>query len=420
VNTRFALLAALACLGCGPALDVPSDTNDASSTGDVDDASTTSSSSSSSSSTSSDDGSSGDTTGTPEPPCEPDWPDDGSEVIEVVAQSVVTDWIHNDQYDLDYHMFFTDESPIPGTQAVGIAANDDDLVVSPYHWGPTVGGMDATPFRGARVRMRAMVAMRGVEGSASLWMRIDGDPEPALALDNPDNHPDSGTSLDWEQHEIVMDVPEEATWLAFGTLIVGPGVIVAGNPTFEIVTDDVPTTSPNRRPPSGAITCGMPTDDRVEEVLHYTHADIWYDLLNEDPVPFLTLARDDAMTYDGVPALHVELDGSAEIGDSPLLWWPGSAARRIRLTLPVRANFDGELRLAMNVYEGETVTTRHTDPIDVEAGAWTLHTVVTEVGEGPTISFAAGIEAAGVGDFWIGYGVVEHVADDVPLSPLVE
>ena len=50
--------------------------------------------------------------------------------------------------------------------------------------------------------------------------------------------------------------------------------------------------------------------------MHYTRADVWYDLVNENPVPYVTLERDDATTYDGVPSLHVGLDGYAVLGDS--------------------------------------------------------------------------------------------------------
>jgi hypothetical protein len=422
------ILLALTSTACAPSLSAPlgdggSESSTTSAESSASDEGSSGSTGSATTSSQSSDGSSTSSSGGDEVmPCPPSWPDDGSEVVELVSHDSVAEWFHND-VNPDYHSFLSDTSPIPGTQTRGLAAFRDNAVVAPYQYGATVGGMPAEPFQGKRIRMRSLVALEGVEGSASLWMRLDEEMgETSLALDNPHNHPGWGTSTDWELHEVVMDVPTQTTWIAFGSLLVGPGTIVVSDPSFEIVTDAVPTTSPNRRPPPEAITCSEPTDAFVEEVLHYTHPHVWYDLGNEQPVAGLQLLRDEQIRYDDVPTLHVELDGSARLGDSSVIHWPpGDAYRRVRLTLPIRADFDGEIGLFLEVSDGETVVWRATPPIEIDrTDEFSSFTVVGEVPDGVRIDISAGIVAEGTGDLWVGYGVIEHVTDDVPLTPIAE
>ncbi len=415
-------LGAIACtsrLGEAPTLGETSSTASSSGAAEPD------TSSSSGESHDSIDGSSGESgtgedTDIPIDPCAVQtWPNDGSEVIELVEQVPVDDWYHYDG-NIHYRSFLTEMSPIPGTQARGLASVDG--APGPYYWGATVSGVSAVPYRGQRVRMRALVGLKDVEHSASLWLRLD-EGEAALALDNPLDHPDWGTSADWEIHEAVMDVPVETEGLAFGSLLIGPGTIVVGAPSFEIVTDEVPTTMPNRRQPPTALGCFAPTDDAVVEVFHYTRPDVWYDFENEEPVPDLALARDEDVTHDGVPTLHVAMHGSAVLGDSLTVWWPSEAAtRRVRLTLPVRAELTGDVQLFLDVYDGdELAVSRIIAPVELPAGdVWTPLTVVAEVPASARIGIDAGVVADGAGELWLGYGVIEHVTEDVPLSPLAE
>jgi beta-lactamase regulating signal transducer with metallopeptidase domain len=98
-------------------------------------------------------------------------------------------------------------------------------------------------YRGYRVRMSAYIKVEDVQGWAGMWMRVDGKSEKyrPLAYDDMKNRPITGTT-DWEEYEIVLDVPEEATDIAHGVLIAGPGKVWFDELHFAVVDDDVPVT----------------------------------------------------------------------------------------------------------------------------------------------------------------------------------
>jgi hypothetical protein len=71
--------------------------------------------------------------------------------------------------------------------------------------------------------------------------------------------------------------------------------------------------------------------------------------------------------------------------------------------------------------QGEQEVARATAPLPLEDGAdWVTYTVVAEVPDAAHVVGIAGVELDGVGDVWVGFGVIEAVTDEVPLSPLAE
>ncbi len=71
------------------------------------------------------------------------------------------------------------------------------------------------------IRLTAYVKTTDVENYVGLWMRVDGA-EPSLSFDNMGNRPITGTT-DWEKHEIILDVPENATQIFYGIILSGTG-----------------------------------------------------------------------------------------------------------------------------------------------------------------------------------------------------
>lgn len=97
-------------------------------------------------------------------------------------------------------------------------------------------------YLGKRIKMTAFIKSENVINWAGLWLRVDqaGSQQP-LSFDNMSNRPIKGTS-DWTKYEIVLDVPSNASLLAYGVLLDGTGQIWFDNITFEIVADNVPST----------------------------------------------------------------------------------------------------------------------------------------------------------------------------------
>jgi hypothetical protein len=242
----------------------------------------------------------------PEPCPDSQWPDDGSEVLEHVTESAVVDWTETG-FSALYSTYLSDDSPVPGQQTLGLSGNPPDATA--YNFGATIDMMSAVELRGRRIRMRAPVALSSVEVRANLWLRIDVTTGESANLDNGSDQPAYGTSEAWQSQEIVVDVPDDAETIVFGSLLSGPGTILVSNPVFDIVSEDVPTTAPNRRRPDVALSCAAPTDAYVEEIVHYTRADQWGP--SNGPAAEQEFGRDDDVTYDGVPSLHVSGEPSS-------------------------------------------------------------------------------------------------------------
>ena len=62
-----------------------------------------------------------------------------------------------------------------------------------------------------------------------------------LSFDNMSDRPIVGTT-DWKKYDIVLDVPNNASNIAFGALLSGTGQIWFEKLTFEIVDTSVKTT----------------------------------------------------------------------------------------------------------------------------------------------------------------------------------
>lgn len=102
-------------------------------------------------------------------------------------------------------------------------------------------------YLGKRIRMTGYIKSKDVVSWAGLWLRVDGtDPKKSLSFDNMHDRSVKGTT-DWNKYEIVLDVPNDATNIAFGALLDSTGQIWFDSFKFEIVDNAVPTTgNPNK------------------------------------------------------------------------------------------------------------------------------------------------------------------------------
>lgn len=108
----------------------------------------------------------------------------------------------------------------------------------------------ADHYRASRYRLTAWIRSKDVHEWAGLWMRVDG-PETSengeyLAFDNMQRRPICGTT-DWRVYRIVLDVADNATYIAFGVLLGGPGQVWMDDVTFEKVDTTVELTAGRRR-----------------------------------------------------------------------------------------------------------------------------------------------------------------------------
>ncbi len=110
---------------------------------------------------------------------------------------------------------------------------------APGRFGNVMQVVDALPFRGKRVRFRASVRLEGAdaESRAQLWLRVDLDPDgdrPRMgAFDNMAERPI--VSREWAEHEIVVDVADDARSLACGLILSGTGTAWLDGASLEEV-----------------------------------------------------------------------------------------------------------------------------------------------------------------------------------------
>jgi hypothetical protein len=104
----------------------------------------------------------------------------------------------------------------------------------------------ADDYRGKRVRLTGSLRAEGVQGWAGLWMRVNVG-KLVVAFDNMQGRAVRGT-LGWQDYDVVLEIPLEATHISFGVLLYGSGSVWLSHPRFETVPSYVPITGRSMKP----------------------------------------------------------------------------------------------------------------------------------------------------------------------------
>ncbi len=125
----------------------------------------------------------------------------------------------------------------------------------PEGFGTLMQSLAATDYVGRRVRLSGFVKSEGVTRWAGLWMRVDKGSKP-VAFDNMQTRPIKG-STGWRSYEVVLDVPQDATGVAFGILMDGPGTVWLNSVKLDVVGTDVALTGFDQTPPEKPVNLGF-------------------------------------------------------------------------------------------------------------------------------------------------------------------
>lgn len=135
---------------------------------------------------------------------------------------------------LGYTAALSTDSPKQGKQSVRVSgapiAGGEAGVPA---FGNVMQQIDATPYRGKRVRFRAAVRVQGMAAAAGLWMRVDRPAKQIGFFDNMQDRPIR--SSDWTYYEIVGDVAADAELLNVGMLLQQEGSAWLDDVTIEVV-----------------------------------------------------------------------------------------------------------------------------------------------------------------------------------------
>lgn len=110
-------------------------------------------------------------------------------------------------------------------------------------FGTMMQSISANQYQGKRIRFSANVRSLEIDesaGWAGLWVRVDKGTS-SVAFDNMQKREIKGTSP-WRKYEVVLDVPRDATGIAFGILLHGTGTVWINGGKFEVVDSSVPVT----------------------------------------------------------------------------------------------------------------------------------------------------------------------------------
>jgi C-terminal processing protease CtpA/Prc len=125
----------------------------------------------------------------------------------------------------------TEQQPQSGKHAALLQSQPDANKAAPF--GNLMQAIDATPYRGKRVRFKAFVRIEpgATAASAQLWMRVDRAANKIGFFDNMRDRPIRLS--EWKEYEIVGDIDDDADVINFGMLLIGQGKAWIDTASFE-------------------------------------------------------------------------------------------------------------------------------------------------------------------------------------------
>jgi hypothetical protein len=158
--------------------------------------------------------------------------------VAFAAGALPKDWILAGSSPQDYGVT-SDHAQVHSGASSALLASQTP---TPRGFGTLMQTAQADLFRGKRIRFAAYIRSEGVEKWAGLWFRVDGaGGPPALAFDNMQDRPIKG-STEWQAYIIVLNVDQQASAIAYGVLLDGPGKVWIDTANIEVVDQSVPTT----------------------------------------------------------------------------------------------------------------------------------------------------------------------------------
>jgi hypothetical protein len=101
-------------------------------------------------------------------------------------------------------------------------------------FGAVAQRLSAAEYAGRRVVLSGWLRTERAERGAQFWLRVDSGAK-VVAFDNMGDQPLSGTEP-WTQYQLALDVPHNATVVAFGVLLRGSGRVWADD--LELIFGD--------------------------------------------------------------------------------------------------------------------------------------------------------------------------------------
>ncbi len=154
------------------------------------------------------------------------------------GKSLPVGWYVTESAPQLYEASVDTSAPCEGTRSASLRSRTDN----PNGYGTFMQAFGAQDYRGKRLRFSAAVRAKDVKGWAGLWMRVESaDPKQPLGFDNMQSRALVGT-LGCQRYDVVLDVPQEATYITAGLLLSGTGNAWLDGVRFEVVGPQVAVT----------------------------------------------------------------------------------------------------------------------------------------------------------------------------------
>ena len=165
------------------------------------------------------------------------------------AREVPTGWQFFGEFASDYETGI-DKTVFHSGDRCGFIKN---ILYPPRNFATLMQEFSPQAYHDKRLQMTVWIKTADLTGHAQAWLRVDGHKRgKMLGFDNECNRPIKGT-VDWQQRQLVLDIPPFSTNIAFGVILNGTGTVWIDDVVFEEVGKDVATTDcPCSRPRRGA------------------------------------------------------------------------------------------------------------------------------------------------------------------------
>jgi hypothetical protein len=147
--------------------------------------------------------------------------------------------------DLEEYAVGIDQSPTPDGKARGYIKS---TVTAPTGCAALMQCINGVGYRRTRICVSGFLKVDSVEYGAGLWVRAASNDHPPISIVNMSSKQFKGNQ-DWEQHEVFMDVPDNAAQIFFGAWQEGAGQTWVSDVRFVIVDDGCETPNNARELP---------------------------------------------------------------------------------------------------------------------------------------------------------------------------
>lgn len=160
-----------------------------------------------------------------------------SSMIVCAQDTIPQGWFKSGSDKENYKVVIDTEKKFDGDRSVHI----ESLPGAKDGFVTLVQSLDANEYSNQRIMLSVAIKTNEVEGAAGAWFRVN-DAKKMISMDNMSARSIKGTS-DWQEYNLVLDVPSSATKLFYGVLFQGTGEIWADSFSISEVDLNTPVTA---------------------------------------------------------------------------------------------------------------------------------------------------------------------------------